>query len=135
MLNIFNVSTLLAVVNAIIDILCTWVIFYFVLKIVRNNSRTVQIFKGVVIIIIVQAIANLFNLKTLLVLVNMFVNWGPLALIILFSPEIRSMLEKIGQTNILSRISSDIFKSFNSFFFSNLTCSKNNFISFIFSSV
>ena len=105
MLNIFNVSTLLAVVNAIIDILCTWVIFYFVLKIVRNNSRTVQIFKGIVIIIIVQAIANLFNLKTLLVLVNMFVNWGPLALIILFSPEIRSMLEKIGQTNILSRIS------------------------------
>ena len=104
MLNIFNVSTLLAVVNAIIDILCTWVIFYFVLKIVRNNSRTIQIFKGVVIIIIVQAIANLFNLKTLLVLVNMFVNWGPLALIILFSPEIRSMLEKIGQTNILSRI-------------------------------
>ena len=105
MLNIFNASTLLAVVNAIIDILCTWVIFYFVLKIVRNNSRTIQIFKGVVIIIIVQAIANLFNLKTLLVLVNMFVNWGPLALIILFSPEIRSMLEKIGQTNILSRIS------------------------------
>ena len=105
MLNIFNASTLLAIVNAIIDICCTWVIFYFVLKIVRNNSRTVQIFKGVVIVIIVQAIANLFNLKTLLVLVNMFVNWGPLALIILFSPEIRSILEKIGKTNVLSRIS------------------------------
>lgn len=105
MINIFNASTLFAIINAIIDICCTWVIFYLVLKIVRNNSRTIQIFKGVVIVIIIQAIANLFNLKTLLMLVNMFVNWGPLALIILFAPEIRSVLEKIGKTNVLSRIS------------------------------
>ena len=105
MLNIFNPSTLWAILNAVIDICCTWAIFYYVLKIVRNNSRTVQIFKGVVLIIFVQFIANLFDLKTMGLLVSMFVNWGPLALIVLFTPEIRSMLEKIGQTNILSRIS------------------------------
>ena len=49
--------------NAVIDICCTWAIFYYVLKIVRNNSRTVQIFKGVVLIIFVQFVANLFNLN------------------------------------------------------------------------
>ena len=65
MLNIFNPSTLWAILNAVIDICCTWAIFYYVLKIVRNNSRTVQIFKGVVLIIIVQFIANLFDLKTM----------------------------------------------------------------------
>lgn len=105
MFNIFNPSVLWAILNAFIDICCTWAIFYYVLKIVRNNSRTVQIFKGVVLIIFVQFIANLFNLKTMGLLVNMFVNWGPLALIVLFTPEIRSMLEKIGKTNVLSRIS------------------------------
>lgn len=105
MLNIFNPSTLLAILNATIDICCTWVVFYYVLKIVRNNSRTIQIFKGIVFVIIIQAVANLFNLTTLSVLANMFVNWGPLALIILFAPEIRSILEKIGKTNVLSRIS------------------------------
>ena len=105
MLNIFNPSTLWAILNAVIDICCTWAIFYYVLKIVRNNSRTVQIFKGVVLIIFVQFIANLFDLKTMGLLVSMFVNWGPLALIVLFTPEIRSMLEKIGKTNVLSRIS------------------------------
>lgn len=105
MLNIFNPSTLLAILNATIDICCTWVVFYYVLKIVRNNSRTIQIFKGIIFVIIIQAVANLFNLTTLSVLANMFVNWGPLALIILFAPEIRSILEKIGKTNVLSRIS------------------------------
>ena len=105
MFNIFNPSTLWAILNAVIDICCTWAIFYYVLKIVRNNSRTVQIFKGVVLIIFVQFIANLFDLQTMGLLVNMFVNWGPLALIVLFTPEIRSMLEKIGKTNVLSRIS------------------------------
>ena len=30
--------------------------------------------------------------------------WGPLALIIIFQPEIRSLLEKIGQSNIFSRM-------------------------------
>ena len=105
MLNIFNPSTLLQIFNAVVDICCTWVVFYYVLKIVRNNSRTIQIFKGIVFVIIMQAIANLFNLRTMSVLANMFVNWGPLALIILFSPEIRSILEKIGKTNVLSRIS------------------------------
>ena len=105
MLNIFNPSTLLQILNAVVDICCTWVVFYYVLKIVRNNSRTIQIFKGIVFVIIIQAIANLFNLRTMSVLANMFVNWGPLALIILFSPEIRSILEKIGKTNVLSRIS------------------------------
>lgn len=105
MLNIFNPSTLLQIFNAVVDICCTWVVFYYVLKIVRNNSRTIQIFKGIVFVIIIQAIANLFNLRTMSVLANMFVNWGPLALIILFSPEIRSILEKIGKTNVLSRIS------------------------------
>ena len=105
MLNIFNPSTLLQIFNAVVDICCTWVVFYYVLKIVRNNSRTIQIFKGIVFVIIIQAIANLFNLRTMSVLANMFVNWVPLALIILFSPEIRSILEKIGKTNVLSRIS------------------------------
>lgn len=105
MLNIFNPSTLLAILNAVVDICCTWVVFYFVLKIVRNNSRTIQIFKGIVFVIIIQALANLFGLKTMTMLANMFVNWGPLALIILFAPEIRSILEKIGKTNVLSRIS------------------------------
>ncbi len=105
MFNIFNPATLLQILNAVVDICCTWVVFYYVLKIVRNNSRTIQIFKGIVFVIIIQAVANLFNLKTMSVLANMFVNWGPLALIILFAPEIRSILERIGKTNVLSRIS------------------------------
>ena len=75
MLNIFNPSTLLQIFNAVVDICCTWVVFYYVLKIVRNNSRTIQIFKGIVFVIIIQAIANLFNLRTMSVLANMFVNW------------------------------------------------------------
>ena len=105
MINYLNLTTLLELLRAVVDIICTWVVLYFILKIVRNNSRTIQIFKGIIVIILIQAIANIFNLETIGLLAGLFIQWGPLALIILFSPEIRGMLEKMGKTNLFSRIS------------------------------
>lgn len=105
MLNYVNTTTILQILQAVVDIICTWFVLYFVLKVVRNNSRTIQIFKGIIFVIIVQAIAKVLQLKTIEYLAGMFITWGPLALIIIFTPEIRNMLEKIGKTNLFSRIS------------------------------
>lgn len=104
MLSYINSTFILQVMQAMFDIACTWVVLYFVLKIVRNNTRTIQIFKGIIFIVLIQAVANILNLKTMQMLAGMFVSWGPLALIVLFAPEIRSILEKLGKTNIFSRI-------------------------------
>ena len=81
-----------------------WLILYYVLRIVRNNSRTVQIFKGIVFVIIADGISKLFGLKTIEYVTDMFINWGFLAVIIIFQPEIRSLLEKMGKSGVFSRI-------------------------------
>ena len=55
-------------------------------------------------IIIVQAAAKYFGFDTLAYLTDNIVNWGFLALIIIFQPEIRSILEKVGKSNVFNRM-------------------------------
>ena len=92
------------IVKIVLDILIVWVLLYYILKIVRSNSRTIQIFKGVIFIVLARLIASYFNLYTLLWLTDNFLSWGFLAVIVIFQPEIRGMLERLGKGSILSSI-------------------------------
>lgn len=94
-----------SVFRIVIDITIVWSIFYYAIKAIRNNNRTIQIFKGIIAIVAVNGIAKLLGLKTLEYFTDIFVNWGLLAIIIIFQPEIRGLLEKIGKTNAFSRVS------------------------------
>ena len=84
-----------------LDILVIWGIIYSGLRIIRNNSRTIQIMKGILVFILVKVIAVTLGLKTLSYLIDIFLNWGVVAVLILFQPEIRSMLEKVGKTTAI----------------------------------
>ena len=108
LLSIFNFTWTLSSVGklciTVIDIFIVWLILYYVLRIVRNNSRTIQIFKGILFVLIVDAVSKFLGLKTVEYFADMFINWGFLALIIIFQPEIRSILERMGKSNVLNRI-------------------------------
>ena len=99
-----SILTLRTILQAAADIFIIWLIFYYVLRIVRNNSRTIQIFKGILLIITVDICANFLGLKTLKYFTDIFLNWGFLAIIIIFQPELRSILEKIGKNSFLASI-------------------------------
>jgi uncharacterized protein (TIGR00159 family) len=71
---------------------------------VRNNSRTAQIFKGIILILIIRAIANFFGFKAVDWLAGVLVTYGFLAIIIIFQPEIRSVLERLGKSSVFSRL-------------------------------
>ncbi len=87
----------------IVDICFVWVIFYFILKNIKNNVKMVLIFKGVLIIILIKILSNLLNLYTVGLLLEYVLSWGPIALIIIFQPEIRNVLESIGRSQLLGR--------------------------------
>lgn len=89
----------------IVDILVLWFLLYYALKFVRNNTRTVQIFKGIILVLAAKFFANLFGLDAVGWLADMFVSWGFVAIIIIFQPEIRGLLERLGKSNMFSRIS------------------------------
>ena len=93
-----------SVFRIVLDIGIMWFILYYAIKLVRNNNRTIQIFKGIIAVLIFNGIVKLLGLTTVSYFTNMIISWGFLAVIIIFQPEIRGVLEKIGKTNAFSRI-------------------------------
>ncbi len=98
-----DLSGIWSIFTKIIDIGIVWLAFYYILKNVKNNIKMVLIVKGVVIILIIKILSDLLNLYTVGVLLEYIVAWGPLAIIVIFQPEIRSVLESLGRTQLLGR--------------------------------
>ncbi|HPX32494.1 MAG TPA: diadenylate cyclase CdaA [Erysipelotrichaceae bacterium] len=87
-----------------IDIIAVWIVLNYLIKVVRTNQKTIQIFQGILLIVIVQSVSKLLGLTTVAWLANNIVSWGFLAIIVIFQPEIRSILERLGKSNALARI-------------------------------
>ena len=106
----FNINltlqNILSVCRFLLDIGIMWLIVYACLKYIKTNNRTIQIFKGIVAVIILNAIAKVLGLTTVESISNIVISWGFLALIIIFQPEIRRLLEKLGKSSSLTKISS-----------------------------
>lgn len=83
----------------ILDILLVAILFYEAILLVRE-TRAVQLLKGILLCVIVYYFAQLLNLKAMtFLLVNLF-QYGVIALLIVFQPELRSALEHIGSTKM-----------------------------------
>lgn len=95
-----NIVTLL---KNLIDVLLVWFVFYYILKNLRKNVKMVLLFKGIIIIIILKIISDILDLTTIGYILNYLIMWGPLALIIIFQPEIRNVLEQLGRSQLLGR--------------------------------
>lgn len=98
-----TVDGILSIVNKIVDILIVWLIIYYILKSIKNNVKLTLLFKGVITIIILKVVADIFNFVTIGLLLEYLIMWGPLALIIIFQPEIRNVLEQLGRSQLLGR--------------------------------
>lgn len=96
-------TSILNVITKIIDISLLWLMFYYILKNLKNNVKMVLIFKGVALIILIKVISDLLDLYTVGLLLEYVIMWGPLALIVIFQPEIRSVLESLGRSQLLGR--------------------------------
>ena len=95
--------TIQTIITSILDISIVWLMFYYIMKSLRNNVKMVLIFKGIIFILIIKILSDLLHLNTVGVLLEYVIVWGPLALIIIFQPEIRSVLENLGRTQLLGR--------------------------------
>lgn len=98
-----SLSDLLTILRKIVDISLVWLIFYFILKNIKNNVKLSLIFKGLLFIIILKIISEVFGFITVGYLLDYIIQWGPVALIIIFQPEIRTILEQLGRNQLLGR--------------------------------
>lgn len=98
-----TLDSVLVILRAIIDISLVWMVIYFILKNIKNNVKMILLFNGVFVVLIVKILSDTLNLTTIGLLLEYVIMWGPLALIIIFQPEIRSILEHIGRKQLLGR--------------------------------
>ena len=82
----------------LLDILIIAFLIYQLLGFV-NRTRAGQLAKGALIVMAVYLVANILNMRTVTWLLNSLLQVGLLTLVVLFQPEIRRALERMGQTD------------------------------------
>lgn len=100
---VITVTTVTTIIKKIIDISLVWIMFYIILKNIRNSVKLTLLFKGVIIVIILKVISDFFGFTTIGILLEYIIMYGPLALIVIFQPEIRNILEQLGRNQLLGR--------------------------------
>ena len=85
----------------VVDILVVAFLVYEAIILVRK-TRTAQLAKGIIALLLVWAVASFAHLRTLQFILDNLMSWGLIALVIVFQPELRRALEQVGNTNILS---------------------------------
>ncbi len=98
-----TVNSIITFIKNLVDILLVWLILYYILKNLRKNVKMVLLFKGILIIIALKIFSDLLGLVTIGFLLDYIIEWGPIALIIIFQPEIRNVLEQLGRSQLLGR--------------------------------
>ena len=83
----------------ILDVIIIAFLVYKLLDLVRS-TRAENILKGVVIFLLALWLSEIFHLNGIAYILGNMVQVGILALTILFQPEIRQILEKLGSRNI-----------------------------------
>lgn len=87
----------------IIDIVIVAVLIYFLITLIRR-TQTMKVFQGVIIILLALWLSGELQLYTVNYLLRNTVQIGLLALVVLFQPEIRRFLEKLGNGTSLMRL-------------------------------
>ena len=84
-----------------LDILLVACLIYWVLPLIRTPS-TMRIAKAVLGVLVVTWLADIMKLHAISYILNQFLAVGLLALVILFQPELRRMLDRIGSVKLRS---------------------------------
>ncbi|MER1958077.1 MAG: diadenylate cyclase CdaA [Solibacillus sp.] len=107
-MQIFEQFTDIAAVDIIfkvLDVLLVWYVVYKALTLIKG-TKAVQLLKGLLIVVLAKFATYVFGLDTLDWLLQEVIDWGFLAIIIIFQPEIRRALEQIGRGKIFQRTNS-----------------------------
>ncbi len=96
--NIWRYLTLIRITD-VLDISIMSFAIYKLLSLVRS-TRAENILKGIVIFILALWLSSLLNLRGINYILSYVVEWGVLALFVVFQPELRRGLEQLGSKNI-----------------------------------
>lgn len=88
-------------VTDIIDIAIVAIVFYYIYKFIRER-RAGKLAAGILILLAILLISNLLNMHAMQFILQNVFQVGIIAIIIVFQPELRSALEKMGSEPLKS---------------------------------
>ncbi len=98
------ISTLLSfnLITDTLDVLLVTYVIYLAIKFLRQ-TRAAPLMKGLLFLLAITLLANLLKMKMTSYLISSLFDFGVLALVVIFQPELRALLDRKGRGNI-SRI-------------------------------
>ena len=87
----------------IVEILIIAVLLYFFMNWIKS-TRAYNLLKGMLVVLAFILLASLFQMTTILWLVKSVASIALMALVVIFQPELRKALEKLGQRRFLSSL-------------------------------
>ena len=99
----FNIASLLTwhTLSVVLDVLITWYFLYHLTLLIKG-TKAVQLANGILLILIARVLAGWAQLTTVTFLLDQIVSWSVIGIIVIFQPEIRRGLEKLGRVSIFS---------------------------------
>lgn len=88
-------------INDIVDIAIVTILIYQLIRLVRETS-TSQIIRGVLVLVAAMILSDWLDLVMLSSLFHMIITWGIIVLAIVFQPELRRVLRRVGETGVAS---------------------------------
>ena len=86
-------------ISFIIDVIVVILLLFYAIKMVRG-SRAWQLIKGMALFVAITILSGLLNLKLLNSILSGIMNWGVIAILIIFQPELRRGLEQLRNKQI-----------------------------------
>ena len=93
----------------ILDIGMVALLIFFLLRSIRGDSTVLNIVLVLALLLVAQAIASALNMRMMTVLLNALLDVGVLAILIIFQPEIRHLLNRFAMRTGISRRTGDLF--------------------------
>lgn len=99
----FNFGLPTVHVTDVIEMIIIAFFIYYILAWIKD-TRAGMLLKGIIIIVVFFIVASIFQMNTILWLGEKLISAGLIALIVVFQPELRNALEKLGRSSLLNRM-------------------------------
>lgn len=111
-LNLKSIASINITIIDVLDMIVVAFIIYHLLNFI-HKTRAEQLIKGIILIFVVLIIASEIKMSSTTWILSSILSYGIIAFIIIFQPEIRMILEKMGTGNIKNIIVEDEKKKRN----------------------
>ena len=91
-------------VRDLLDMAIVGFVFYKILTLMKS-TRAASLLKGVLVFLAALMLSYILQMRSITFIMRSLVSWGVLALVILFQPEIRRILEEVGSRRFIALFS------------------------------